>query len=125
VGGHKAQGKNKMAELHPLVAFYAGDTFEIEGFLKDAAGRPIDLSAVQSIEWKFATATGRIVVLTYTLGNGVTIVNAIGGHIRIKVSTADSQNLVPGRYRDQVRIVTASSIKSTQWVGFIDVKPAL
>ena len=114
-----------MAELHPLVAFYVGDTFEIDGFLKDAAGRPIDLSSVQSIKWKFATSPGRVVLRDYTLNNGVTIVNAPRGHIRIKLAGADSQDLIPGRYRDQVRVLTASGIMSTQWVGFIDVQPVL
>jgi hypothetical protein len=36
----------------------------------------------------------------------------------------NSAKLAPGRYRDQLRVVTASGLTSYQLVGFIEVRPS-
>ena len=122
-----------MPELHPLVAFPAGDTFPINGCCNDAAGDPLDLTDAQLIEWKLETvpppcARGEVpatpeVVLDLTLGDGIAVTNAPLGQIVITIRAAQSAALEPGRYRDQLRVTTAAGLVSTQWVGFIEVRP--
>lgn len=123
-----------MAELHALAVFLVGDTFPIEGCCTDADGRELDLSGAQAVEWKletqprtreeWETLTTPTVVLDLTLGNGIAIINAPLGQIVITITAAQSAVLAPGRYRDQLRVVTASGVVSYQWVGFIEVRPS-
>jgi hypothetical protein len=123
-----------MTAIHPLWSFGRGDTFPISACLTDANGEALDLSGAQNIEWKLETAPAwpadphcdpptPTVALDLTIGNGVAVANETEGEITITVTAAQSSALAPGRYRDQLRVTTAEGIVSTQWVGFIDVKP--
>lgn len=113
-----------MAALHPLWAFFAGDDFPIQGVCTDVDGNVIDLTGATA-EWKLANCNGAV-VLDFTIGNGITVMSPPTlGQLVITVPDAQSATLAPGRYRDQLRITTASGQISTQWIGFIDVKQPL
>jgi hypothetical protein len=122
-----------MTAIHPLWSFYVGETFPIEGACTDAVGAILDLSGAQLVEWKLQTAPAieacgngdeaPEVVLTLNVGNGIAVTNAPLGEIEITITKDQSAQLAPGRYRDQLRVVTAAGVESTQWVGFIDLKP--
>lgn len=128
-----------MTAIHPLWSFCVGDTFPIAGVCNDAAGNILDLSGALLVEWKLEPAPPRdcddddddeastpvapTVALDLTVGSGIAITNAPLGEVEITVTAAQSAMLLPGRYRDQLRVITADGTTTTQWVGFIDVKP--
>jgi hypothetical protein len=113
-----------MAALHPLWAFVAGDDFPIQGVCTDAIGTIIDLTGATA-EWKLCDADGTV-VLDFTIGNGITVTSPPTlGQLVVDLLAARSATIAPGRYRDQLRITTASGEVSTQWIGFIDVKQPL
>jgi hypothetical protein len=111
-----------MAALHELVAFYAGDTWEICGTL-NLNGSPVNLSGA-SVEWKLADGSGNA-ILDLTIGSGIAVTDVAGGGVLITVTPSQSAAIKPCRYRDQLRLTTVDGTVATEWTGFIEVKPSL
>ena len=112
-----------MAELHPLVAFHVGDTWEIAGTCNSANGPPINLAGA-TVEWILEDAAGNI-VFNFSLSSGIAVISAATGEILITVTPSQSQSVAPGRCKDSLRVTDSGGIVSTQWVGFIDVRQSL
>lgn len=116
-----------MAAVHPLWSFRRGDTFPIAGCCADAVGAPLDLTGA-TIEWKLQSvpadsdlAPAVVLDLTNGVAGGIAVTNEMLGELAITITAAQSAALIPGRYRDQLRVTLAGGTVSTQWVGFIDI----
>ncbi len=113
-----------MADLHPYVAFTQGDTWPISGICRDKDGSLLNLTSVSDLRWRLTDQAGTV-VLDFTLGGGLTIVDATAGAVLIVVSKEQSDAIAPGSYRDQLRLTLPDGTRSTQWSGSIEVKKSL
>lgn len=105
--------------MHDQAALFAGDTWFIAGTLHDETNAILDLSAA-AVQWRLKDQTGNY-VLDLSIGNGIAIVDAAAGTVKITVTPQQSA-LPPGVYFDQCRVTLADGSVSTQWTATITVK---
>jgi hypothetical protein len=110
-----------MAALHAPTAFYAGDTWEIDGELHYADGTPFNLAAGAAVEWTMTDANGNRVLDLTLLNGGISVINP-AGQCLIIVTSAQSGPVPAGKYSDRLRAVDPAGFVSTQWVGTIEVR---
>lgn len=111
-----------MAQLHELLAFYVGDTWDIDFACFYRDGTPFNLGNGAAAEWTLKDATGNT-IFDLTIGNGgIAVVDGPNGKCLISLSTAQTAPLVPGRYSDRLRCTDPSGLVSTQALGSIDVR---
>lgn len=106
---------------HALQSFVIGDDWQIIGRLTDENGNALDPTGASSAVWKLDDETGTSSLFTLTLGAGVTIgtdPTAISTVpvVLITLPAASTTTLMPGTYRDQLRLVLAG-VTSTFWQG--------
>jgi hypothetical protein len=114
---------------HTLQAFYVGDDWQIIGRLTDENGVALDPTGASSAVWKLDDETGTSSLFTLTLGAGVTIgvdptgISAVPVAL-VTLPAASTATLMPGTYRDQLRLVLAG-VTSTFWQGPIQALQSL
>src|ERR1700721_2061000 len=109
-----------MAELHELLAFYVGDTWDIDFCCFYRDGTPFNLGAGAAAVWTLTDPTGNV-VFTQTIANGgFNVVDGPNGKGLVSLSPTQTAPLVPGRYTDRLRCTDPSGFVSTQVVGSID-----
>lgn len=109
--------------VHDTLIYYQGDTIMIDVTCKDAKGSIINLNGA-SIEWLMDGADGNVVLAT--LGNGIEIATTPeAGKVEVTVLSTVTEKFAPGFYQDQLRVISADNIQSTQLVGLIEMKSAL
>ena len=113
-----------MPLAHDPWIFYTGDTWLIEVQLCDEDGVPLDLTAATQIEWKLNDEDGVINRLSFSLGNGITVIDPLGGLCLVNVPSVDSAGLTPAIYLDQTRLFIAGTI-SVQSFGVITARRPL
>ena len=112
-----------MSVTHEPFERYPGDTWKLEASLHDDTGAPLDLTGAQ-ITWTVREAFSGDLVLTLTIGDGITISgDPAEGKAVIIVSPESSVAIAPGNYVDMVRVTLASGIVTTQATGAITVLP--
>jgi len=109
-----------MTETHPDFSLYAGNTWEFDAALHDAACNPLPLTDAL-IAWNLYDAQ-RNVRIALSVGNGITVVNADAGLCKITVAADVTKTLAAGAYRDEIVVTLASGAVTTQAVGSILVQ---
>jgi hypothetical protein len=98
---------------------YAGDTREIDDAIVESDGSAKDLTDADITFVLFNENTDEILV-TKTVNFGVTVVDAIGGLIRILLLPADTVDIKPGNwYRYEIEVVDQYLNVGTVTVGNI------
>jgi hypothetical protein len=113
-----------MAALHEPLAFYAGDSWEIEVACHYADGAPFNLGAGAAVEWSLSDAKGNVVV-SMSLGAGIAVLDGAATpphRCLITLSPEQSAALAAGEYRDRTVATDPAGLVSTQAVGAIRVK---
>jgi hypothetical protein len=112
-----------MPTIHAAQSFFLGDDWQIIGRLTDENGVALDPTGASSATWKLDDETGTSSLFNLTLGAGVTIgadptgISAVPVAL-ITLPAAQTATLMPGTYRDQLRLVLAG-VTSTFWQGQI------
>lgn len=107
---------------HAPERFQVGDTWNIVGILAYADGTPFNLGAGASISWGLQNAAGTL-VLSLSVGSGITIVDPVNGICLITVTPLESTGIGAGSFVDQLRAVDPASYVSTQWMGPVIAYP--
>lgn len=114
-----------MSTTHPPIdSFKPGATWEIQGNLAYANGTPFNLAPGCNVQWALQNSLGQI-VLSLSLGNGITVIDATSGICYIVVAPGLSGTIPPGSYVDQCRATDPTGYVSDQWVGAINVYQSL
>jgi|SRR5882672_6472413 len=116
-----------MTTVHDPQDFNVGDTWELEFTCHDSLGNILAL-ADAAIEWKLDDTTGEINILTKTVENGGVVLNVQDGSDGVCLVTVlpeESEDIEPGFYQDQLRVVLPGGFVSTQTKGRIDVKATI
>ncbi|MGB1225039.1 MAG: hypothetical protein ACPHCN_12965 [Mycobacterium sp.] len=91
----------------------AGNTRRFTINVVDAAGSPKNLTGASSADWRFTDIAAEegtpTVLLSKSLGSGVTITDAAQGEVTITVSGPDTESLQPGDYHAELRVVDAAT----------------
>ena len=112
-----------MTVTHEPFSLYPGDTWKFEASLHDDNDAPLDLTNAE-ITWTVREALSGDLVLTLTIGDGITIAgDPIEGKAVIIVSPERTGAIAAGNYVDMVRVTLASGIVTTQATGAIAVAP--
>jgi hypothetical protein len=107
-----------MTETHADFLLYAGDRWQFDAALHDAAGDPLNLTDA-AVEWRLHA--GGIIFARRTLDDGISLINAVGGLCRIVMTPAQTTALASGTYYDDIRATLPGDFVSTQAVGRIIV----
>jgi hypothetical protein len=99
--------------------FVAGDTLVIDTPVEYNGGA-YDLTGA-SITFVIAEDRGETPLVTRSVGNGITITNAVGGEFRVVVDPADTVNLC-GNYHIETEVVVSDGRVSTVSTGQLHVK---
>ena len=112
-----------MSITHEPFERFAADTWKFEASLHADDGGPLDLTGAE-IEWTVREALSGALVLTLTLGDGITIAgDPAEGEAIILVSPERTAALAAGDYIDTIRVTFASGLVTTQATGAIAVLP--
>ena len=112
-----------MSLTHEPFERFAGDTWKFEASLHGDDGGPLDLAGAE-IEWTVREAFTGALVLTLTIGDGITIAGeASEGNAIILVTSERTAALAAGNYVDMIRVTLASGLVTTQATGAIAVLP--
>lgn len=106
-----------MTETHPDFFLYIGSTWEFDAALHDAAGNPLDLTDAD-IAWNLYDTTRKLKI-ELAVGDGITVVNALGGLCKITVAADLTTPLAQGTYRDEIVATVQAGFVTTQAVGTI------
>lgn len=90
-----------------------GEDWVIESTVNDFAGQPLDLTGVQAVEFRLAARNStRVPNLKAELNDGVEVVNAATGSLRVTIPTAMQTDFEQGNYDYEiyVRIATGADI---------------
>jgi hypothetical protein len=91
-----------------------GDDVDITVIVTDAStGDVVDLSGLTGATFKMKEKLSGAVIVTKTLGSGVTVVDAPEGELKVRLSTSDTEDFNPKRHYFEVEILDASGLKST------------
>lgn len=104
--------------LRPAVVHFTdlveGDTLSFKITLTDDAGDPINLTGTTT-EMDIKRLDESL-VLTLTVGDGITYTNPTGGEMTIVVDAADTANLEPQyTYRYDVQWTNGTTIRTVAW----------
>ena len=110
-----------MTTFHPPENFKQGDTWPIQGNLAYADGTPFNLGAGCSIGWRLEDSQGNV-ILSLSLGSGITVLDATAGTCLITVAPSQSSGIGVGSYTDQLQAIDPNGYVSTQWQGTINAR---
>lgn len=108
----------------PINSFKPGATWEIQGNLAYANGTPFNLGPGCNVQWAIRDSSGHT-VLSLSLGNNVSVLDAAGGICYIVVTPSLSASIPPGSYTHQCRATDPTGYISDQWMGAINVHASL
>lgn len=101
---------------------YAGDDKTLRFSLQDESGEPLDLTDV-SLEW--VLRDGGQIVLSKTIGNGITVVSESGGVFDVLLAPADTESLPAKQYQHGAVISVEEGQYDTISVGTLTILPML
>lgn len=99
---------------------HSGDTRRVRVTVEDSAGDPVDLTS-SSISWSFSsdnTATGSQVV-TYSLGSGIALIDAVNGIFEITIAPADTASVTAGKRYHEAELTESDGTVTTVVTGTI------
>jgi hypothetical protein len=108
---------------HPPIEVVAGDTWTISGTLTDTDGSPLDL-ADAGLEWVLIDDQGACVASFPGLAEVVVMENVCAIIITL-ASDVVTDDFLPGRCTDALRVTFASGARDTMWRGavLVDARP--
>src|SRR5690349_2766421 len=102
-----------------------GDTFEADVVVRDKTGQPIPLTGV-TITWKIALAASPMTpLLTKGVGDGVTVADADAGKLSLKLTAAETGNLVADEYFHTIRFAFADGRVKTGLRAYFSIVETL
>jgi hypothetical protein len=110
-------------KFHKPEYFNVGDTWEIEGRLSYGDGTPFNLNMGCNIQWGLIDINSNT-ILSFSLGNGITVIDPNGGRCLITVTPSQSGMIAVGKYTDQCRATDPTGYVSTQFQGTVYAKPS-
>jgi len=101
-----------------------GETWAIDAVLKDSLGIPISLAGC-TIKWRLSL--GGIIQLDLSSGNGISVVNSVGGECLITVTPAmqSAASLASAYCLHQCRVTLLDGSVSDQFAGSFKIRPSL
>lgn len=106
-----------MAELSPQnFTMHSGDDFTLEVTVRDGNGAVINVSALNSAIWKLSKKVTSPVILSKTLGAGITVIDGPNGRLNVTLLQADTASL-SGDFYHEMQIVESSNKKTTVMIG--------
>ncbi len=111
-----------MAEREQNFELWAGETrnLVIDVFDKNDGDSALDLAG-SAVTWRLLY--GATVVLTKTVGGGITLSTTVRGRMSVPISAADS-NQTSGIYTHQARVVLADGNIETITIGTVVINPS-
>jgi hypothetical protein len=105
-------------------ALYIGETWTIDGAVRDADGEAVDMSG-GTVEFRISTPTALVVKLTSP--GEITIAPGAAGLYTIQLDAADGRqsSIVGGVYDYEVDAIAANGAVSVQNRGKITLRPSL
>jgi len=100
------------------ISMLAGNSKQLIVSIVDQNNNPVDLTSM-NVQWVLKDSTNTV-ILSKTVGNGITITNATQGQCTITISSSDSKNLL-GTYTHQASIIDSQNNSSVVFVGTIVV----
>jgi hypothetical protein len=100
---------------------FAGDSKEIEIAVVDENGAALDLTPYDAINWVVYKPTTKEIVLSKTLGSGITVAAPLTGIITISLVPADTENIFPMIYAHECEINSGTSVVSTVCTGTMKI----
>lgn len=97
---------------------YLGDSKQIIITVYDETGAILPLDGYD-ITWVLYKLTSKQIVLTKTLGAGITVPTPANGQILIDIQPADTENLVPNTYLHECEISTSPTDVATVTTGTV------
>ena len=86
---------------------------------QDSGGVAIDITGA-SLFFYVSKSNGRQVIFEKSVGNGITVVDAVGGEIEIEITNADS-DLVVGDYHYELLLVDVDGNRYTVLQGTLEI----
>ena len=108
-----------MTETGQNLEVYQGKDKLIDATIYDTAGAELDISG-STFEWVVYRPTSGEIVLTKTVGSGITIIDAPNGLIRITLVPDDTLTLL-GNYNHECELTDATSKIDTVFTGYFKV----
>jgi hypothetical protein len=105
-----------------LGSITAGDDYDITLTIVDEAKQPIHIGGLESAVFKLARKKN--VLLRYTLGNGITLVDAENGELHIHLAAEDTEGLT-GDAQFEVEIIDVEGSYRTPVYGVVNFRRAL
>jgi hypothetical protein len=96
-----------------------GDNLRVYVKVQDEAGSPVAISAAQTIKFEVAPAFGEASVITKSLNNGIVL--SAADEFYYDLTQANTENLTPGRYRQEAQVITSSGLRYTIFQGTLRI----
>jgi hypothetical protein len=111
--------------VHDPLQFYVGDQWQIVFACHKSDGTVLDLTGATA-EWRLDDFDG-VNILTKTTADALAILPpATDGLCALTLDgDADTAAILPGYYRDQLRVVTGDGVRTTQSSGRIEAIESL
>lgn len=113
-----------MTEVNQNFTMYAGDNKLLLYTIKGDSGQTLDVSTLTSAQYvikQYPDSSTKLVDKDYP-SDGIAIANGPEGIISVSLQPADTKDLNPGEYYNELRIVLFGST-STVAIGTIKIKP--
>jgi hypothetical protein len=105
------------------VQMYQGNTLELDVFVVDCNDLPLDLTTYSGMQWVVYRPTTKEIVLTKSLGSGITMPEgaAASGLFLVSIEPEDTENLIAGRYIHEGKIWSDADHEFTVVTGSFEI----
>ncbi len=100
---------------------FQGDTKVITIPVTNVDGSVLDLTPYDEINWVVYKPTTKEIVLSKTLGGGITVPAPLDGNLEISIVPTDTENITPMLYSHECEIKSGGTIVSTITTGTIKI----
>ena len=99
---------------------YQGDTKQVIITIYDEDGVILPLAGYD-ITWVVYHPTTKNVILSKSLGSGITVPTPLNGEVIIELLPVDTENVVPNTYNHECEISTSTTDVATTTTGTIKI----
>lgn len=118
-----------MTKTDQDLTMWQGEDWVITVPITNSAGTAVNLTGATAVRWlvfagKGAQTSATVAALTKTLGSGVALVNVNGTNdgVRITIDTDDTDDITPGVYYHECRVVDSASDEQVVFIGNLYLK---
>ena len=105
------------------ICIFRRDDKDLEFSVDDGKGNPVDISEVQSIEWKMARNVNAVPVISKSWPDDI-VIDGTGTKFTVPLSSADT-DVDPGSYYHEAQIVSGDGDTYTVQYGSIRIRQDL